>query len=216
MFVLFEGLDLSGKSTLCRELGSALGWPVRHNTLLPPGLSAPYERAQKAHRDQSATIAEVGQMFHDALLDEIKRYKGDGEPCIQDSTILLRSIAYHSGLRNSDLATQFATILPLHPKPALAFLCRPSREIRLRRLEGRISRGNETPEDFMVRDDPEAFSHMESTIESLAAEHFDMQILDTSGLEDLDARRDLVAGLVERISRLPHKTATTNSHDDRS
>jgi thymidylate kinase len=199
MFVLFEGLDLSGKSTLCRELATSLGWPLRHNSLLPTGTDQAHQAAQEAHRTQTGSIIEVGRLFLGVLASELESYRAEGEPCIQDSTILLRSIAYHTGLGNLELAAEFAALAPRHPKPVLAFLCRPTPEVRLRRLEGRISRGNDTPEDYLVRDDPETFQRMETIIHDLAQRHFGMEILDTSNLEDLDARRCLLERLVSRI-----------------
>lgn len=202
MFVLFEGLDLSGKSTLCRELSKVLDWPVRHNTLLEAGASPMYEAARQAHLTQSATEAEIGWLFLHALESEIESFRPDSAPCIQDSTILLRSIAYHSGLGNATLADAFTKLLPRHPKPVLAFLCRPGVEVRLRRLEGRVARGNDTPEDFVVRDNPAMFAHMEDTLAGLAATHLQIEILDTSHLENLEARAALIRGLVERLRPL--------------
>lgn len=199
MFILFEGLDLSGKSTLCRELGNALGWPVRHNTLLGPGANPLYEAAQVAHRRQSASVVDVGQLFLEALAFELDRYHPETEPTIQDSTILLRSIAYHSALGNDRLASDFCSLAKAHPKPALGFLCRPSIEVRLRRLEGRISRGNDTPEDYVVRDDLGTFVRMENAIAEGVGREFGLELLDTSHLEDPEARALLIAGLVQRI-----------------
>ena len=199
MFVLFEGLDLSGKSTLCRELSENLGWPMRHNTLLEAGASPMYETARQAHLTQSASEEEIGGLFLRAMESEIEEYRPTDTPCIQDSTILLRSIAYHRGLGNDALADCFAKLAPHHPKPALAFLCRPTVEVRLRRLVGRISRGNDTPEDFVVRDNPEMFAHMERTLEDLAAAHFQIEVLDTSHLEDAKARAALIRFLVKKL-----------------
>lgn len=202
MFFLFEGLDLSGKSTLCRALAQAAGWPLRHNSLLPAGESPLYEKARAAHHARSGSDEEIGWMFLDALGDEIARYKESETPVIQDSTILLRSIAFHRSLGNHKLAAAFEELLPAHPKPALAFLCRPSIEVRLKRLEGRISRGNDNPEDYLVRDQPHIFSRMEDEIQALTRSAFEIEPLDTSFLEDLDARQALVRDLVSRMSAL--------------
>jgi len=213
MFILFEGLDLSGKSTLCRELSAALGWPVRHNTLLPGGTDHAHQAAQRAHQEQILGPVEVGHLFLEALVDELDAYGGKGEPCVQDSTILLRSIAYHTGLGNKELTAKFTALTARHPKPALAFLCRPTREVRLRRLEGRVSRGNDTPEDYLVRDDPAVFQRMEMTIHDLAQEHFGMEILDTSNLEDLEFRRLLIQQLVSKIQSFD-QSGPSSLHSD--
>ena len=201
MYILFEGLDLSGKSTLCRVLKSALGWKMRHNTLLAPGANLSYQAASEAHRKNTGTVPEVGAEFLRALEFELASFQTDTEPCIQDSTILLRSITYHTALGNHALAGRFLALAPRHPKPALAFLCRASVEARLRRLEGRVSRRNDNPEDFLVRDNPEVFALMDATLAEMAVTLFGAETIDTSNLEDAEARAALIKYLKERLER---------------
>ena len=199
MFYLIEGLDLSGKSTLCRLLRDHLGLPLRRNSLLEPGANHLFEAAREAHIAGSADDASIGQMFLEALEYELDQYQPASSPHLQDSTILTRSLTYHTALENQDLAARFSRLFPHHPVPALVFLCRPTIAVRLRRLEGRISRGNDTPEDFVVRDNPEMFRKMEEMIESVACRWPNMHLIDTSGLEDQEQRAQIVATVAGHI-----------------
>ena len=198
MFILFEGLDLSGKSTLCRALRDRLGWEMRRNSLLPPGSNPAHERAEQSRLGRAASDAEIGKMYLEALRADLENFRPSGHPVIQDSTLVLRSIAHHDAAGNDELAAAFRAFLPLHPRPLLAVVCKTSREVRLRRLEGRVSRRNDADEDYIVRDDPERFARMEATLEQAAREQFNARILDTSRLEDSGHR----ASLIEEIIRL--------------
>jgi len=202
MFVLFEGLDLSGKSTLCRRLSESTGWSIRNNSLLPKGENPYYSDARESHKMQSATDLEVGEIFLKALQYDIEHYANPGTPYIQDSTILLRSIAYHQEIGNIDLVRKFEAFLEKHPKPFVSFLCQPSIEVRLKRLSGRISRNNDTPEDHIIRQDPDRFRRMENTISGLVRRHFKMRALDTSLLEDPDKSRELLHSVSQTIKEL--------------
>lgn len=205
MYILFEGLDLSGKSTLCRALAAELGWPIRNNTILPAGRSPIYDEGQSERRGQRERETDpddeprIGRLFLNALKHEIENYAAEGEPCIQDSSIILRSIAYHTGLGNAELAEEFTKLLPHHPKPALAFLCTASREKRLKRLDGRISRGNDMEEDYAIRDNIEMFEKMEEKLLQVSKEFFHITVIDTGELEDTVKKKALVDQLVEKI-----------------
>ena len=203
MFVLFEGLDLSGKSTLCRELQSILGWELRHNSLLPRGRNTSYLEADAARRSNSVSHEAAGILYLQALKKELEDFTLSPTPFIQDSTILLRSIAFHTAIGNTPLAAEFRALIPKHPRPALAFICRPSVETRLHRLRGRISRGNDSAEDLFVRDNPELFAKMEQSIEE-DAKAFHAEFLDTSCLEDARARAALLSSLSARLRSLSH------------
>lgn len=199
MFILFEGLDLSGKSTLCRELAKSLGWELRNNSLLPKGSNAAFDEARHAHVSNLGSDEEIGRRFLAALRHEIACFEPTPAPWIQDSTILLRSYAHHSAVGNLDLASEFAALAPAHPKPLLAFLCCVPIEVRLRRLAGRASRGNDNVEDFFVRDNPDLFLRMEQSLIDFSSRHLPLEPVDTSSLEDLDARAELISSLSHRI-----------------
>lgn len=199
MFILFEGLDLSGKSTLCRALRDRLGWEMRRNSLLPPGSNPAHARAESARLNREAPESEIGRLYWEAVRADLGAYQPTGQPRIQDSTILLRSIAHHEAAGNRELAAAFRSLLPSHPVPLLAFVCRASREVRLRRLEGRISRKNDADEDFFIRDDPERFAKMEASLEQAAQQQFGAEILDTSFLEDLSSREDLIEHILSLL-----------------
>jgi thymidylate kinase len=202
MLILFEGLDLSGKTTLCREIRRVLGWELRRNSLMPVGANPLYENAETARLHYSASDIEIGRLYLDALKWELMNYEKSTIPVIQDSTILLRSFAYHIANGNEELAYKFSELLDSHPRPLISFICKASPQKRIERLKGRIERGNVANEDLLVRDAPSLFARMEQSIEEMATRVFNAEFIDTNYLEDPDERTKLVASVCLRIRNL--------------
>ena len=195
----FEGLDLAGKSTVCRRLvaRSPHKWVVMRNSITG---SNPVQQAANDLRKVPGVADEVaGWIYYAALLQDMASPVPDAPYLIQDSTILLRSIAYHSVVGNRKLAEAFTGCLESHPRFDHSFVCVASRETRLRRLA--IRRLDQLgPEDFLVRDKPELFQAMEAKLVETAREHFGAHLLQTDGLET-DERLD---GLLATCTDLAH------------
>lgn len=190
-----EGLDLAGKSTVCRKLVEKLGARKRHNSLAEPN---PIQiRAEALQKADCLSPSTLGGVFFGSLLYDLEHFEEDGVPTVQDSSTILRSIAYHSVAGDKALAEEFRKLLPVYPRFAITCVISASREVRLKRLEGRISRGNDMAEDYFVRDNYDLFKRMEDVLTETAVEHFGAVCIDTSTLE-MDGEKDRIADFIIR------------------
>jgi thymidylate kinase len=188
MYVHFEGLDLAGKSTVCRWFKEhAKGhWEIRRNALTQNNaLWAVSDEMRKSARYSDAT---VGWCFYAALRADLEDYRRPAGNVIQDSTILLRSMAYHAVIGTPGLVDALQELVDRHPRFDRSFVCTASREARLARLAIRRAE-NLGPEDFKIRDQPEQFAEMENALVQYAVKWFGAKVIDTSG--DLKAGEGL-------------------------
>jgi guanosine-3',5'-bis(diphosphate) 3'-pyrophosphohydrolase len=95
----------------------------------------------------------------------------------------LRSLVFHTTAGNTELANLYQVLLPVCPRFDSSFVLTCSREKRLERLKGRISRGNDAPDDMVVRDDWERFAAMEKLLIKSAQQYFNATIIQTDNLE---------------------------------
>ena len=195
MTIHIEGLDLAGKSTICRLLCKRLDAEHRHNTILPDGANPIYDAANKWRADDSILPEAVGWAYYGALLVDLQSYSSPTIAVVQDSTILLRSIVFHRLNGNSQMVEAFESKLGIHPRFTLSVFLHASAEVRLKRLEGRISRGNDFPDDYLIRTDPSKFYDMENNLKDVACRNFDAICVDTSRLEE-DGEKERVISLI--------------------
>ncbi len=179
MHIHFEGLDLAGKSTVCRLFREhARGeWQIRHNALVPG--NPIYDLADRLRREGRGEES-VGWLYHAALLLDIEQYDPNEGDIIQDSTILMRSLAYHKVRGTPGLADRLESLIDRHPRFDRSFVLVANHQTRLERLAKRRPQ-NLGPEDFLVRDDPERFYAMERHLVEYATRYFGAVVLDTSG-----------------------------------
>ena len=193
--VHIEGLDLAGKSTMCRYMATLGNFSKRNNTLLPPNCNLLHATADRLRKQDALSIAELGWMYYGALLLDLKEYdKYTSDFILQDSTIIARSIAYHSVFGDKELAERFRELLPEHPVFSFSCLLTASASVRLERLKGRVSRNNDSPEDHLIKSNPEGFYKMEEILADIVVNHFKGIIIDSSNLEQ--------EGEKERIGKL--------------
>ena len=110
-----EGLDLAGKSTICRFIRDSFGFQLRNNILVsdnPTIRETDYLRKNGLMDDAS-----LGRRYYDALKYDLEHYSDGSERIVQDSTIIVRSIAFHSVLGDPDLAESFRQ-LPVAREPS--------------------------------------------------------------------------------------------------
>jgi hypothetical protein len=179
MHLHFEGLDLAGKSTVCRRFREqARGdWQVRHNALAPD--NRVYALADELRRAGHAAEP-IGWLYHAALLFDLKSFTPPPCDTLQDSTILLRSLAFHTVQGTPGLVDRLEALIERHPRFDRSFVLVASHETRLQRLAIRRPQ-NLGPEDFLVRDDPRRFFAMEAVLVDRATRHFAATVIDTSG-----------------------------------
>ena len=192
-----EGLDLAGKSTTCRMLRDRLQAEYRHCSLLPD--NPIYQFASDLHVAQKVKTETAGGIFLGSVMRDLERYAPPDHYVVQDSTSVLRSIAYHSVIGDPGLADAFRELLPRHPRFGASFVLWSSHEVRLMRLEGRISRHHDTPEDYFIRDFPDKFNRMQDIIIGTAKEFFGAEVVDTSNMEQEGEKERLVEYLVSRL-----------------
>lgn len=199
--VLIEGLDLAGKSTVCRRfVAQARGtWVVRRNSLVEH--NRVYALADELRRADKLADEPLGWLYLAALradLADLERSPPAADVnFLHDSTILVRSVAHHGARHRSDLVRQFIDLVPAMPRFDHAFVCVADRETRLRRLAKRRPE-NLGPDDFIVRDDFAMFTRMQDRVIELVTTHFGGGVIDTSGLES----EDRLAVIFDRLPEL--------------
>ena len=112
---------------------------------------------------------------------------------IQDSTIILRSIAFHTVRGTPRIREVLLDLLPEHPKFDVSFVFTASIEERVKRLQQRIAIApNEVlAEEMMVINKPEKFMAMEAVLIDISRMAFHSVIVDTSNLTP-----DMVVGVI--------------------
>ncbi len=195
MRIHLEGLDLAGKTTVCSELQQRLPHtPIYHNTLV--GDNQVYEVADTIRKAGTLPDEDLGWCYLGALHAELDSYVNAAEPRIQDSTILFRSLAFHKAAGRDSLASRFEMLALRHPRFDVCYLLTCNRDVRLSRLEGRISRNNAANDDLLIRDDPARFCRMEDILKESTQTFCGAEIIDTGHLEDPAARKDLIDGMI--------------------
>ncbi|MDW8244803.1 MAG: AAA family ATPase [Thermogemmata sp.] len=179
MYILLEGLDLAGKSTVCRLLKSHVSgeWHVRRNALVANNPVC--ELADRLRREGEGEEM-VGWLYYTALLFDLEHFCRPTENTIQDSTILLRSLAFHKVRGTPHLVERFEALVEQHPRFDYAFVLVADHQTRLERLAKR-RRENLSPEDLLVKDNPQRFYAMEQVIIEYATRYLKAIKLDTSG-----------------------------------
>lgn len=190
-----EGLDLAGKSTICRNIVKLGNFEKRNNSILSEGLNPIHKVAEVFRKEKTLGNADLGWLFYGALLLDLKDYIPSETPIVQDSTLLLRSIAYHSVFGDKELAKKFRELIPQHPRFAFSCLLTASLDVRLERLRGRISRGNDRPEDYLIRENSKGFKEMEDILIELVKNEFNGIVIDSSNLE-AEGEKERIATLI--------------------
>lgn len=183
-YVHFEGMDLAGKTTATRNFIASTGqeWEVRRNTI---SLDNPIYTLADSLRRADAYDAEVlGNLYVAALMGDIRTFEYPDRNTVQDSTIILRSLAFHSVRGTPRIVEVLEDLLPNHPKFDASFIFTASIEKRLERLQSRMRNEPEqvSPEDLLVIENPEKFMAMEASLIDMARRTFHSVIIDTTSL----------------------------------
>lgn len=179
-FVLLEGVDLSGKSSVVKHLVQKQpDWRHQHYSLV--GENQILSIARDIDKDGSEWI---GFMYAKALERDLEHFEWPRYNTIQDSTILLRSLAYHSAAGYSRVTSELESLAQKHPRFSYAYVFTASMEVRRERLEERIRSGSKrvTANDLKVIQDPNFFARMEDALVDYAKNLFGAVVIDTSRL----------------------------------
>lgn len=188
-----EGLDLAGKSTTCRLLRDNLNCEMRNNFITLENYI--FERANELMFEATLGAGTLGGVYYGALLYDLKNYRIPENFVVQDSTIILRSIAYHTVFGDNALASECRKLLDQHPRFGKSVVLWASDEVRLKRLEGRCSRHNDNPDDFLIVKNPDAFHRMQDVLIDVCQKEFNAEIIDTSFLEN-EGEKDRVTNYI--------------------
>ena len=186
-------MDLAGKSTACNLLAACLdGWNVRSNQLCEP--NAVFDIADRLRREDALDAASLGHLFVATVGADLQWYRPANIPLIQDSTVLLRSLAYHKVNQTPGVVEALERFLPSHPRFTVSVVLTASLEARRQRLQMRrsCSLRDVAPDDLMVERDPERFLAMERQLISIAVEHFEAKVIDTSVLSEQEVVQQIL------------------------
>jgi thymidylate kinase len=196
-YVHFEGMDLAGKSTATRLFAERSGeeWAVCRNSMDPDN---PLFQLADSLRVEDAYSAEtLGNLYVAALMADVERFKRPEVNTIQDSTILLRSMAYHAVNQTPRIVEAFKDVLPTHPRFDRSLVFTASIEARQGRLQQRMRDNPEevAPDDLMVLRKPEKFMAMEKVLVDLATTAFGSTVIDTSRLTANEVCDNVMTGV---------------------
>jgi len=198
-YIHFEGMDLAGKTTAAQNFikSTNMEWDIRRNSLMPGN---PIHILADSLRKEKAYDAEVlGNLYVAALMADIRSFQWPDRNTIQDSTIILRSIAFHTVRGTPRIRGVLLDLLPEHPKFDASFVFTASIEERVKRLQKRINLASRevSEEDLMVIKKPEKFIAMEACLINISRMAFHSVIIDTSSLTP-----DMVVGVINENFRM--------------
>ncbi|MCA9240408.1 MAG: hypothetical protein KDA37_09420 [Planctomycetales bacterium] len=181
-----EGMDLAGKSTATAHLVVSTRHGLQRNSLVPN--NPIYAEADRLRRNGAAPDV-LGPMYVRAL-DWDLNHMTSGRPRVQDSTILLRSLAFYEVLGHDQIVDQLHAMIPRHPRFGCTIVLTASIEARLVRLaeRQRLAPDEVAPDDLMVITQPELFLDMERALVASSLQHFQAIELDTSRMTKAETK----------------------------
>jgi hypothetical protein len=196
-YIHFDGMDLAGKSSAGENFIASFGgdWDIRRNRIT---LENPIHNFADNLRREEVYDAEVlGNLYFVALMADIRNFTWPTKDTIQDSTLILRSLAYHTVRRTPKLPEMIIDLFQVHPQFDFSFVFTANIETRIERLKKRIieSPWDISAEDMMVIKKPEMFMAMDNCLVNMAQLHFKSKVIDTSFLSPKDVI-DILLGYV--------------------
>jgi thymidylate kinase len=179
-YVHIEGMDLAGK-TSATDLFTARrseDWEIKRNSLSEDN---PARNLADAMLDSGEySVETVGTMYAAALMADFDRFTRPNVPTIQESTIILRSIAYQAVNGTPRLTELFEGMMDRHPSFDASFMLTASHEERMARLAKQERHFSN--HDLLIVRDPVKFFAMEALVAALAKKHFQADVIDTSDM----------------------------------
>lgn len=197
-YVLFEGLDLAGKSTAVHDFvaASEIDWLIRQKTVTDSNIIR--ELGASLKRDTTISDATRGWLYYASFRADLETMVLPTVPTIQESVTAIRSIAFHAVLGDRDLAEEFRKSIDKLDIFSNAFILTASIKARQLRLEQRMHTNPEmvSPLDLVVRDQPDKFKRMEEEmIDAVMRVSPEAVVIDTS----ITPRNEVVDIISERV-----------------
>ena len=186
-YTYFEGLDLAGKTATAERLMELIkgDWNMRHATLLNDIKDNPILMLAHSMNIQDAHDAEIlGNLYAAAIEFDLSNFKRPETNTIQDSLILIRTLAHHTVNGTPRISQILQDIYPRHPQFDSSFIFTANIEQRLKRLEQRQRNNPEsvTNDDLLIKTNPEKFLAREACLIDFSKQLFHSVLIDTSNL----------------------------------
>jgi thymidylate kinase len=183
-YLHFEGMDLAGKTTATRNFAESTGseWEIRKGSISSE--NPIYSLAKSLGKTGIYDAEILGNLYTVALMADIHSFQWPDKNTIQDSTTILRSIAFHTVRGTPRIREVLFDLLPNHPRFDASFVFTATIEERVRRLQKRLKENPQevSTEDMMVIDSPEKFKEMNNVLIDLSRRAFDSKVIETSTL----------------------------------
>lgn len=181
-YLHLEGMDLAGKTTATQNFIKSTGseWDIRKDSLSKE--NPIYLLADSLGKEDAYDAEVLGNLYAVALMADLHSFQWPNKNTIQDSTIILRSIAFHTVRGTPRIREVLLDLLPKHPKFDASIVLTASMEERVKRLQQKIlmTPNGVSEEDMMIINKPEKFMAMENILIDISKTAFDSVIIDTS------------------------------------
>lgn len=188
-YIHIEGMDLAWKSTLVKNIKLYnADIDIRHNSILAQWDNQIYQLADNLRKSHSYEYnsTTLWNLFAVAMEHDVRKFKQPLLDTLQDSTIFLRSMAYHTIKWNTRLTSELLRIFLEfnHPTFDNSIILTASIEERRKRLEQRYKDNPEkvADDDLMIIEKPEKFLQMEKVLIDLWEQYFNSKIINTTHL----------------------------------
>jgi thymidylate kinase len=184
-FILFEGMDFSGKSTVLQKIKNLdSAWNTQHIGLCQN--KTMYTLANYVNKNcPTWSKKEIGYLYLAGLTLDINLFTEPKEPTLQDSCVLLRCLAHHTAYGNKRIVQKLEALADIHPKFSKAFVFTVHIKERLSRLEKRIIENPNkiNASDLLIKTDQSLFLKMDKSIKKYAKKYFNAETIDTTGIQ---------------------------------
>lgn len=179
-YVHIEGVDLSGKTSVSKALveQQTEEWQIRA-AILTDTPNPLRDLADQLCEESAYGNDTIGLAYAAALKADLDSFRRPEINTVQESTILLRSLAYHAINGNTLVLHVFEDLAMQHPTFDHSFMLTASREARLARL---AQRAHNTDHDLLIVRDPKRFFKMEDCIKDYSEALFGTVTIDTTDL----------------------------------
>lgn len=182
LYIHIEGMDLAGKTEQAKKLADKVGgrWEIRRNSMSAKNEIYPMINALR--KSEAYDASTFGNLYVAVLMEDIRTFTQPTVNTIQDSTILLRSLAHHSIRRTPRVIDALLRLLSDHPQFDASFVLTANLEARLQRLRRRISQAPEQIASIerSLIENPTMFYEMEAYLVDYARKIFHSTVIDTS------------------------------------
>jgi len=186
--VLFDGMDLSGKSTVAKAFAMQRPEFTLRRTFLCP--DNPHVKTAFSRVEDSSSPLDISKLFIEAVTHDIESHPMLDEKIILDGPIMTRIPAHlmgrGEGAEERKVAEYYLNMLDSFPDPEEAFYLWANMKERVSRLKKRMDENPNavTQADLLLFEDPVLFQSIEEMHRHIVNERFNPTVVDTSGVTE--------------------------------